>query len=337
MSSSNQIPITSSELGNLWMTYQDKTMIMRFLEYFLEHVEKEETRQILQSYYERCAESAEFVKSIFQQEGAVIPAGFTENDVNKGAPKLFDYMYDVMYLHMMAKLGTSLYALYSTMSYRQDIRQFFRRLTTEAQEAYDQTTNVLLETGVLSRPPFVSMPKEVKFVQDKNYMAGGLNWFSNERSLNTIEVSLIHHSIETNLTGMQLMIGFAQVANNQEVRNHFIKGMELAKKIETSLGEFLRQDYIEPPATHAGKATNSTVAPFSDKLMMYNTSLLSTFGLGSNALGGAFSLRSDLPAKMALLAKNIFDFAKQGGKIMVKNGWMEEPPQVEDRNQLTKR
>ncbi|MDR0140196.1 DUF3231 family protein [Metabacillus idriensis] len=336
MSSLNQVPITSSELGNLWMTYQEKTMIMRFLEYFLEYVETDEARQILQSYYERCTESVEFVISIFQQEGAVIPVGFTENDVNKGAPKLFDYMYDVMYLHMMAKLETNLYALYSTMSYRQDIRQFFRRLTSEAQEAYDQTTNILLETGVLSRPPYVSMPKEVKFVQDKSYMTH-LNWFSNKRSLNTIEISLIHHSIETNLTGMQLMIGFAQVAHNQEVRNHFIKGMELAKKIETSLGEFLREDYIEPPATHAGKATNSTVAPFSDKLMMYNTSLLSTFGLGSNALGGAFSLRSDLPAKMSFLAKNIFDFAKQGGKIMVKNGWLEEPPHVEDRNQLTKR
>lgn len=75
---------------------------------------------------------------------------------------------------------------------------------------------------------------------------------------------------------------------------------------------------------------------FSDKLMMYNTSLLATFGLGSNAIGGAFSLRSDLPTKMAFHAKDIFTFAQEGGKIMIKNGWMEEPPQIEDRNQLTK-
>ncbi len=93
---------------------------------------------------------------------------------------------------------------------------------------------------------------------------------------------------------------------------------------------------IEPPATHAGKATTSKVAPFSDKLMMYNTNLLASFGLGSNALGGGFSLRSDLPAKMALNAKDIFTFAQDGGKIMIKKGRMEEPPQIEDRNQLTK-
>lgn len=335
MEREERIPITSSELGNLWMTYQEKTMMMRFLEYFLEQAEEDEIKHILQLQYKRVTDCVGVVTDIFKQEGAAIPVGFTEHDVNKGAPKLFDFHYDVMYLHLMSKIETNLYALYSTMSYRQDIRQLFRRLTMEAQEAYDQTTQVLLEKGVLSRPPYVSMPKEVAFVQNKKYITT-MNLFSNERSLNTIELSLIHHAIETNLTGMQLMIGFAQVASDKSVRNHFVQGMELARKVETSLGEFLRDDFIEPPATHAGKATTSTVSPFSDKIMMYNTSLLTTFGLGSNAIGGAFSLRSDLPVKMSLLAKEIYDFAKQSGKIMVKKGWMEEPPQVEDRRKLTK-
>jgi nitrogen fixation protein len=37
-----------------------------------------------------------------------------------------------------------------------------------------------------------------------------------------------------------------------------------------------------------------------------------------------------------VLGADIFKFAQDGGKIMIKNGWMEEPPQIEDRNQLTK-
>jgi nitrogen fixation protein len=39
---------------------------------------------------------------------------------------------------------------------------------------------------------------------------------------------------------------------------------------------------------------------------------------------------------MARLGKKVFNYAKEGGEIMIKNGWMEEPPQVEDRRQLTK-
>lgn len=334
MMNSSNAPITSSELANLWMAYQEKTMLQRILEHFIEHADDKE-RQLLQSHYNSAAKNVKMITSIFQEEGAVIPIGFTESDVHKGAPKLYDYMYDIMYLHMMTKVEMSLYALFTGMSYRKDIEEFFIGLTSESQAMNSQSTQFLLEKGVLVRPTFVSMPKEVNFVKDKSYM-GGLNWFSDKRSLNTVEVSLIHHAIETNLIGMQLMIGFAQVATDKEVQTYFTKGMKLSKKIESDLGEFLRQSYIEPPASHAGKATTSKTAPFSDKLMMYNTSLLGSFGLGSNALGGAFSLRSDLPAKMALLAKDIFTFAQEGGKIMIKNGWMEEPPQMEDRNQLTK-
>jgi hypothetical protein len=330
---SRSAPITSSELANLWMAYQEKTMIVRVLEHFIEHASDEE-KQLLQSHYNSALNNIEMITSILQQEGAVVPIGFTASDVHKGVPKLYDYMFDIMYLHMMTKVEMSLYALFTGMSYRKDIEDFFIRLTSESQAMNSQATQFLLEKGVLARPPFVTMPKEVNFVQDKNYM-GGL-WFSEKRSLNTVEVSLIHHAVETNLIGMQLMIGFAQVASDQEVQDFLAKGMKLSKKIEIDLGEFLRDSFIEPPATHAGKATTSKTAPFSDKLMMYNTSLLASFGLGSNALGGAFSLRSDLPTKMAFIAKDIFTFAQDGGKIMIKNGWMEEPPQIEDRNQLTK-
>ncbi|MBP1965467.1 DUF3231 family protein [Paenibacillus aceris] len=332
---SADIPLTSSEIGNLWMTYQEKTMLLRVLEYLLEHADNEEVQQILKSTYTSSEQTVETIKRIFQDEGAVIPLGFTVNDVNKGVPKLFDYLYEPMFLHMMSKIEASLFALYSTMSYRKDIRQLFKQLTASSQEMYDQCTQFLLEKGVLVRPPFMSMPKEVTFIQNDSYLSG-LNIFKEKRALNAIEISLLHHAIETNLTGMQLMIGFAQVANDTKVQEYFVKGMKLSKEIETTLGEFLREDYIEPPATHAGKATSSTVAPFSDKLMMYLTNLLGSFGIGSNALGGAFSLRSDLPLSMARLAQKILPFVKEGGELMIKHGWLEEPPQVEDRRQLTK-
>ncbi|MFF2448615.1 DUF3231 family protein [Neobacillus sp. NPDC058068] len=334
MADSNHIPLTASELGNLWMTYQDKTMLMRVLEHLLEHVEEKEIQQLLQSSHDFSKQAVETISTIFKEEGAVVPIGFTEKDVYKNKPKLFDYLYDLFFLQMINKIGISLFALYSTMSFRQDIRDFFKLLTDNSQEELERATKVLLEKGVLVRAPYVSMPKEVTFVQDNDYLSG-YNILNKTRALNTIEVSLIHHAIETNLVGLQLMIGFAQVAKDKQVKEYFVKGMQLSMKIETTLGEFLREDFIEPPATPAGKATNSTVAPFSDKLMMYITNLLSTFGLGSNALGGAFSLRSDLPMTMARIALDIYAFAKKGGEIMIKNGWMEEPPQIEDRRKLT--
>jgi hypothetical protein len=57
--------------------------------------------------------------------------------------------------------------------------------------------------------------------------------------------------------------------------------------------------------------------------------------LGNSALGTSFSLRNDLSVKMALIAKDTFDFASEGGKLMTKHGWLEEIPQVEDREKLS--
>lgn len=309
---SRDVPITSSELANLWMTYQEKTMILRMLEHFLEHADSE-AKQLLQNHYESAGKAIDIITEIFKQEGAAIPVGFTANDINKGVPKLFDFLYDIMYLHMMTKVEMSLFSLFCGISYRSDINDLFISWTAESQALNNEVTQFLLEKGVLVRPAFVSMPKEVHFVQENHYRKFGL--FGEKRSLNTIEVSLIHHAIETNLVGMQLMIGFAQVAENKDVQQYLVKGMKLSKKIEVDLGEFLRHSYIEPPATHAGKATSSQIAPFSDKLMMYNTSLLTSFGLGTNAIGGAFSLRNDLQRKCHYWQKKFLHLLKKVEKF----------------------
>jgi hypothetical protein len=48
-------------------------------------------------------------------------------------------------------------------------------------------------------------------------------------------------------------------------------------------------------------------------------------------------MRNDLPAKMSIFMKDIFEYSHKGAKIMIKNGWMEEPPQMEERKQIIKK
>lgn len=135
---------------------------------------------------------------------------------------------------------------------------------------------------------------------------------------------------------MQLLTGFAQVAKEKEVRDYFLKGKELAKKIIGEFSSVLLDSDIQPPATWAGKATDSTIPPFSDKMMMYLSNILNSSAMGGNALGMAFSMRSDLPAKLAVVMVDTSQYAKDGGKLMINHKWLEEPPQMEDRNSLIK-
>jgi len=327
--------LSSSELGTLWMTFQEKTMIQRMLEYFIEQADDNQAKEIMQNTHMKIINYIEEIKAIFTNEGAVIPVGFTEQDVHTGVPKLYDNMFDIMFLRLLKEISMGLHTLHLNMSYRKDIVLLYKELIEFTQSGYDKCVDYLQEKDVLPRPPAVTMPKSVEFVEGTNYMSG-FNLFSEKRALNTVEVAHLYHAIESNIIGMQLITGFAQVANEPEVKKYFIKGKELAKKIVTDNTQLFLQSDIQPPSTWGANATDSKVPPFSDKLMMYCTSLFCSFGLGSNALGTAFSLRSDLPLKMISEAKDILTYGQEGGKLMAKNGWLEEPPQMQDRNDLTK-
>ncbi|MFC0469005.1 DUF3231 family protein [Halalkalibacter kiskunsagensis] len=327
--------ITSSELGTLWLTYQQKTMILRMLEYFIEKADDEKAKGIMTNLYEEIDLCVSKITETLQNEGAAIPVGYTSQDVNKDVPKLYDNGFDIMFVRLLKEISMALHSLNITMAYREDIVMIFTELTAITQKYYNLCTQYLLEKGMIPRSPYVSMPQSVEFIKDTNYLGGlAINPFSEKRTLNTVEVAHLHHTNETNIVGMQMITGFAQCANKREVKSFFNEGAELAKSIVKELSETLLQSGVPTPEPSGGHATRSTVAPFSDKLMMYCTSLFCSFALGGSSLGTAFSLRNDLPAKMFIFMKDTFEYAHKGAKIMIKNGWMEEPPQMEERKQI---
>jgi hypothetical protein len=322
------IPLSSSELGNLWQAYREKSMALRVLEHFIEKSNEKKVKDILQDIYSIENKNEEEIKTIFNDAGAVIPLAFTESDVNKNAPQLFNDNYAIMYFRMMSKVLTGLYSLHSGMSYRSDIRNLYVDFTADTQHIYSVTTQHLLDKGILTRPPFVPMPKNVDLIGDTSYTSG-LNPFKKKRALNTVEIGLVYQSLETNITGMQLMAGFEQVAKESDVKKYFKRGKELAKEIISIMSNLLLESDLPAPVTSGGMITDSIIPPFSDKIMMYNSNLLSVFSLGSNSVGAAFSFRSDLLLKMSSIMASTFDFTKDGGTILMEHGWMEEPPSSE--------
>lgn len=333
MENAKRIPITSTELSTLWMTYQRSSMLKTMLLHFVANEEDETVKNILITNTNEFEKHISEIQKIFNDEKAAIPIAFNDNDIYKDVPMPFDNMFGMILIRFMAKVGLGLDSLSLSMSYRKDIIEFYQSILLNTQNIYKESTVFLLEQGILARPPYVSMPKEVTFIKDKEYMKGIKLW-GNKRSLNCIEAGFITEALEFNIFGMQLMTGFAQVAKEGEVRKYFVEGKELAKKIVSDLSGLLLQSDIQPPSTWTGNATDSVIPPFSDKLMMYCSNLLSNYAIGHTALGASFSLRNDLPAILTLIATETVAFAKKGGELMIEQKWMEEPPQMQDRNQL---
>lgn len=329
-------PLCSSEVGSLWLTYQQKTMIQRILEYFLERADDQQAKNIIGMLWQELDYYVETIKGIFENEGMVIPKGFTKEDVNLDAPPLFDKGFDIMLTRLLKEVSLGMYSINLNMAYRADVMTVYEGLTMVSYKIYKLSTLYLLKKGILTRPPIITPPKRTEFIESKNYMKG-FKPFGEKRALNAIELGFLHHGIETNNLGMQLITGFAQCAKNKEARQYFEKGKELAKKHIKTFQELLLENDIQFSATSGSTVTNSTVAPFSDRLMMFCIDLLNGFSIVGESFGTFFTLRNDLSLKIMLLAKDVYLYGQEGLEIMFKNGWYEEPPQSEDRNQLINR
>jgi len=269
----------------------------------------------------------EKIKTLFENEGAAIPIGFSSQDVNIHAPKLFENGFDIMFVRTIKEISMALYTLNMGNSYRTDVINIYKDLTAITQGCYNECTQYLLERDILTRPPFVPMPISCEYINDLNYL-NGFNLMGNARQMNTIEFSSIYHGMETNKIGMIIMSAFAQIAQEKEVQQYFHKGMEISKKVVKEFSKTLLDDDISPTFSSGGNINNSKNSPFSDKLMMYCNFLLCNLSIGGNAFGFAFNLRNDLKMKALLIAKDVVDYAHEGTKLMVKNGWIEKPPEL---------
>ncbi|MED3572285.1 DUF3231 family protein [Cytobacillus praedii] len=329
----NKNPISSSELGTLWLTYQEKTLILRVLDYFIHKADDQQAINIMGGLWQELDYYVKKIEGIFKSEGAAIPKGFTKEDVNLEAPNLYDNGFDIMFIRILKEISMGMYTINMNMAYRDDVMAIYEGLTAITQKIYKLSTLYLLEKGILTLPPNVTMPKSTGFIKSKDYLKG-FKLFGDKRSLNDIELGYLHHGIETNNIGMQLITGFAQCAEDEEVKQYFVKGMDLAKKQIKEYEQILLESDVQFSATSGSTVTSSTIAPFSQKLMMFCVYLLNSFGIVGGSFGAVFSLRNDVILKTSLFAKDVFFYANDGIKIMIKNGWLEEPPQVEDRTKI---
>lgn len=64
-------PISVSEVGTLWQTYQEKTLIMRMLEYFIEKSDDMQARNFLGGLWQELNFYVLGMEEIFSKHGMV--------------------------------------------------------------------------------------------------------------------------------------------------------------------------------------------------------------------------------------------------------------------------
>ena len=318
-------PLLSSEIAGLWNSYMGDTMIVCILRYFLNRVDDTATRGILQQTSDLSAQHIQEVSNIFKQEKLPIPHGFDDNDVNVDAPRLFTDTFHLTYLSFIARVGMHNNTLILNQVVRSDIRAFFSKRIYEYIDLYNNSTDLRVSKGIAVKAPRVEVPKEVQYIKSQSFIT---DWFGEKRPMLTVEITHIFGLIFANLMGRAISTAFGQVSKDKKISDYFFEGKELSTELIYELSALLTDEGIPIPSSSDSFVTDSTIAPFSEKLMLVHAALLNASAQSSLGMAMADTMRSDLVAMFIRYVTIIMKHTKKGANIMIDNGWLQQPPQA---------
>jgi hypothetical protein len=174
--------------------------------------------------------------------------------------------------------------------------------------------------------PSIPSPHGAKFMESPGFIS---NLIGDKRPLNSSEIStLFFNSTKTGFIS-SLSLAFSQVAVREDVRNFMLKNVKLAGKDAESFDSILQQDNLPIPEKWDTEITDSTVSPFSDKLIMFHAGFLVNAGLTYYGASLGSSFRSDLIVNYSKVFTHAMEAGAFSYNIMVKHGWLEKQPEAD--------
>jgi hypothetical protein len=325
--------LTAAEASALWLQYQGDSMAICVYKYFLNIVENKEIKPILELALQLAETHITKITEFLKNANFQVPIGFTKSDVNVNAPRLFTDQFLLFYSYIMTIHGVTAYSLAITNSERTDIQDYFSECTLSSKELFQKIVELAKNQPKFTRVPIIPSPHRAEFMESTGIIS---DLIGDKRPLNSSEISTLFFNSKKTGFISSLSLGFSQVAKLEDVRNFMFKNVKLAGKDADSFDAILREDNLPIPEKWDAEITDSTVSPFSDKLMMFHAAFLVNAALSYYGASLGSSFRSDILVNYL----KVFTHATEAGafcyNIMVKHGWFEKLPEAIDRKSLAK-
>ncbi|PAE20367.1 sugar isomerase [Bacillus sp. 7504-2] len=325
------IELSCTEIGGLWGVYFQESMSSCFLTYFLHHLQDKEIIPLVKESLQISQTRLEKIKEIFLAENFPVPSAFSEGDLNLAAPPLFHDIFALSYVYMMNRLGMINFSFTASNNVRLDVLDFFTECIHTSTELFGRAVKMMLSKGIYDRPPKMNYPKEIEFVKKESFLSGIIG---DKRPLNAIELSEIFFNIERNYFSVLIMLGFAQVVKDKNLKKHILKGKDVSEKQISLFNKLLMQEELLGTVTVSMEVTDSTLSPFSDKLIFSMINILNSVDISLISHAMSVTMRTDLTAQYSKIIAEVMLYAKETFDIVVERQWMEQPPLVTNRKML---
>ncbi|MBM7585379.1 hypothetical protein JOC86_001921 [Bacillus pakistanensis] len=327
----HNIRLSSPEIGGLWGTYIQEKMTVCLLKYFLHHIKDGEIKTILQKALDISIAHLKQISEIFSEENIPLPHGFSDEDIDLSAPPLFHDPFALSFIYTMSRMGMINHAFVTSNIARHDILDFFTKALNQSSELYQDSTTLMLSKGIYDRPPMISYPKKVEYIEKQSYINGVIG---KKRPLNAVELTEVFFNVERNYFSILLCLGLLQVVKDKEIKGFIKNGKEISEKQIKFFNELLIKEDLLGTVPVSMEVTDSTTSPFSEKLIVALFHFLNSIDITLIGHALSLSMRTDLATHYSKFIGEILIYAKDGFNIMVDRKWLEQPPQAPNRKEL---
>ncbi|OIK16422.1 sugar isomerase [Bacillus sp. MUM 116] len=327
---SHSVGLSSSEIGGLWGIYLQEDMGMRLLEYFLHHNQDEDIKSILQLAHTSSLSHIQQITDIFLKEGIPLPDRLAGEDVDLSAPPLFYDSFGLSFVYSMSRMNMINTGFITANVARSDVLSFFTNMVKEAANLYQKAVSLMLEKGIYDRSPMIPYPKQVEYIEKHSYILG----FGKKRPLNAVEITEIFFNVERNYFSILICMAFLQIVKDKEIRKFIKQGKEISEKQVQVFNDLLKREELLGVVPVAMEVTDSTIAPFSNKLIVMLFHSLNAIDITLLGHSLSLSMRTDLVAQYQKFILEILLYSEQGFNILVNRGWLQKPPHAPNRRDL---
>ena len=320
---------TAGEISNLWQFIIANQAHLCLLEYWDHHAEDEDLKRILEQSKKIATQIVDDGLTLYKKAGFAPPIGFSlKSDVTKEVPRLMSDKLVLFVLHVLSEYGIYGYGLTLGKTDYPEVLTFFETCLKNSTDLYRMITEIIHKKGYGHQPVYIPVVKEPEMIEHHSFMSG---WWGDQRQLSGIEIDNLIFSLRGVILAKTMFIIFSQIAKDPKVKKYCRRGKNIAGKRVERFQSFNTAENLPFQATFESEITDSSISPFSDRLIMFQVLSLAQIAIARYGNALSFVVRRDLSSLFGFLIVETGTFLDDGLNLMIEYKWLEQPPMATHR------
>lgn len=316
--------LTASEVTNLMGSYLTNTMASVITADLLRKTENPELKSMLQFGLEIANGEVKGAMDFLQSDNRGLPQAFTVKDILLPDIKYYSDNFVILIKYKLGQDALNFYALCLSTAINPKVRAWYINLINKTVELIDQCIALMIKHGL--HQPLIYLPRtdEIKKINEKDFLGTVID---KKRALSGQEVLHLTHNYMSTEVFREVLRTFKNT-KTPELSEHFDRGKNIcSKQLESIQGKLEKEELPQLP-TWESEVDAELPAPFSDRLLLFKSSLIAGATVGRYGVSASSVLRKDVGAMFLKLMAETLLFAEDTGNLLVKYKLIDQPPLI---------